>query len=1073
MKYSLCSIRAKRLAKLAALQSNNNSSSNINETSSGSNDQKSASSDTTSEPVNITNQNEGVVNTPQTRTQPQPQQSSKPVATKIENTPNPSSTPTISKEEHISQWMITQLKHLFNVTLDITDKSNKSLYLPSLCHDLKNSENNLLDGNLLDSIFMEILTEVGTKSKRPIDYLYSIYRLAFKEKRSIPVKTPYYQEKIEILNQIIKLSVRYGNMGLLIPDMFLSNDLKLALDSFINQFGDMSPYLIDIIQVSYEEETLLDLLNLIFPYISSILVKWDFKDQRYLNYLSIIQTLVSIKPVASIFSQIEGFNPLDKSQGLNFEYRSLLGPILRLSPLTDSLKSYFDDDITKLSYPQLNNAYQSIQNEYKVVIDQLFIIVDKLIRGSAKTRQDLLTWLAELINLSHLRRGSHVQFNTVPGDGIMFNITIILTKLSMPFLDYPVYAKIDKIDVDYFTKSTLLDIKEESRVNSTIQEANEYSENRKKEIGNIEPSNFVSDCFNLTLAYLHYGIGGIFIKFDRLKRQIDQFEQRIKLIEAGRSIPGMETANLEMMRRQLPALRSHLEKSKSQLHCISAVFSYRDLQLEIFDFIIGATVFITRLIDPKHSYPKDTLSIPIFKITKVSELDDHDFLKSKTPVPWKYYPEFLLEGMINYCKFSANFRGCPLVSNEDKLTLFVEFTTILLRCPELIGNPHMKSNLVEILYIGSVSRQDGSSGFMISIFDKNKLVMKNLLYSLLDFYVMVERTGASSQFYDKFNSRYYVSVILEELWNIPEYRLQLKDYSENNVEFFIRFIARMLNDTTYLLDETFNLLNSIHNYQVEQNRRRQGQEPNEELGNDESLNDNLEGEERRVKSLIGLSNETMELFKLFTKEVPKGFVLPEIVDRLAGMLDYNLSIMVGPKASNLKVAEPEKYKFEPKKILSDICEIFVNLSLQKEFVIAVSRDGRSFNIEIFKKAESILTNKTFVDNKIINGLSIFAKKAEENRLNEANEELELGEVPDEFLDPLMFTLMEDPVILPSSKISIDRSTIKAHLLSDSTDPFNRVPLKLEDVIDDVELKARITVFKSQSKTGNEDVEMTE
>lgn len=46
----------------------------------------------------------------------------------------------------------------------------------------------------------------------------------------------------------------------------------------------------------------------------------------------------------------------------------------------------------------------------------------------------------------------------------------------------------------------------------------------------------------------------------------------------------------------------------------------------------------------------------------------------------------------------------------------------------------------------------------------------------------------------------------------------------------------------------------------------------------------------------------------------------------------------------------------------------------------------------------------------------------------------------------MYTLMEDPVILPSSKISIDRSTIRSHLLSDPHDPFNRVPLKMEDVL---------------------------
>jgi ubiquitin conjugation factor E4 B len=46
----------------------------------------------------------------------------------------------------------------------------------------------------------------------------------------------------------------------------------------------------------------------------------------------------------------------------------------------------------------------------------------------------------------------------------------------------------------------------------------------------------------------------------------------------------------------------------------------------------------------------------------------------------------------------------------------------------------------------------------------------------------------------------------------------------------------------------------------------------------------------------------------------------------------------------------------------------------------------------------------------------------------------------------MYTVMRDPVILPSSKAVMDRSTIKSHLLSDSKDPFNRVPLTIEDVV---------------------------
>lgn len=49
-------------------------------------------------------------------------------------------------------------------------------------------------------------------------------------------------------------------------------------------------------------------------------------------------------------------------------------------------------------------------------------------------------------------------------------------------------------------------------------------------------------------------------------------------------------------------------------------------------------------------------------------------------------------------------------------------------------------------------------------------------------------------------------------------------------------------------------------------------------------------------------------------------------------------------------------------------------------------------------------------------------------------------------DPVLYTMMRDPVILPSSKVRVDLSTIKSHLLSDPTDPFNRVPLKIDDVI---------------------------
>lgn len=983
---------------------------------------------------------------------------------KLSATSTPSiKTPLLSPEEEISKWLKQELESLFQATLEQSNSSSL-VYLESLASDLGLSP---LSGSHLESLFMEILTELGVPAaKTPFEYLFSVYQKCFQLKRFISKKDALYESKISILNEIIQLSCSYGIISFQVDDMFINNDIRSSVGFIVHNL-DCSGFLIDIVNKSVEQETLLETLDVIVPTLSGMLYKIDLDNRMYSNYLTVFETLVSIKPVAAQFSQIQGFQPPSKDEALDYENKTILGSFLRLSPLSEAVGSYyFTENLNSLSPIQINSTYESIQNENKVLVDRLFFIVDKLIRGSGQTKQDMTRWFANLVNLNHLRRGSHAELKKLCSDGFMFNISLVLIKLSLPFLDYPNYTKIDKIDMNYFANCDLVDISEESRVNSSIQEANE------QQSSDSDSTNFISDCFYLTLAYLHYGIGGIYLHYDRLKQQIKQTESRVEMVENNQIPPGANPMMMHLFRNQLPQLKKSVNSLKCTRHAIQAIFNHRSLQLDIFEFVVGATTYFTRLIDPKHTYPKTKLQIPLFSIDRVSQLDDQEFLQTKTPTPWKFFPEFILEGIINYCTFVSKFRGSPLVQNPSKLLLYVEFSIILLRCPELIGNPHMKAHLVEVLFIGSLPMSDGSSGFMAPIYDTNKLVRDNLLYSLLDFYVMVEKTGASSQFYDKFNSRYYVSVILEELWKNELYRHQLSSYSKNNVDFFIRFIARMLNDTTFLLDETFNELNLIHNFQQELKRRTiGGGEPNTELGTDEELAENLSSAERKAKSYMGLSNKTMELFKLFTKEVPSGFVLPEIVDRLSSMLNYNLAAMVGPKCSQLKVEDPKKYDFEPIRTLTDLCYIYSNLSSEDKFITAVARDGRSFKYELFVKAENILTTRTYTTPALLNTLRGFAQKAESKRQEDEDEELELGEIPDEFLDPLMFTLMEDPVILPGSKISIDRSTIKAHLLSDSTDPFNRLPLRLDDVIDDTDLKNKIEAFKKQKKLENTDVEM--
>ena len=54
----------------------------------------------------------------------------------------------------------------------------------------------------------------------------------------------------------------------------------------------------------------------------------------------------------------------------------------------------------------------------------------------------------------------------------------------------------------------------------------------------------------------------------------------------------------------------------------------------------------------------------------------------------------------------------------------------------------------------------------------------------------------------------------------------------------------------------------------------------------------------------------------------------------------------------------------------------------------------------------------------------------------AEEDVEMADAPDDFLDPITYTVMQDPVKLPSGAV-MDRPNVLRMLLSDPRDPTTR------------------------------------
>jgi len=280
------------------------------------------------------------------------------------------------------------------------------------------------------------------------------------------------------------------------------------------------------------------------------------------------------------------------------------------------------------------------------------------------------------------------------------------------------------------------------------------------------------------------------------------------------------------------------------------------------------------------------------------------------------------------------------------------------------------------------------------------------------------------------------------------------EVSRINNSFFVHFVNLLLNDANFVMYEALNTFPKIHELEEQLDDPMMAQEERREK---EGALQRYQGQ---AQSYMQLANETVDTMQLFTAALVDAFTADEIVHRLAGMLDYNVVMLTGPKSRNLRVKNPLQYHFNAKKLLVELVNVYLSLGSRASFIEAVAADGRSYDPIIFDNVTRIMTNKIGSgDSKVKAWNELKVKVAMAKEIADQAEQ-DFGEVPDEFEDPIMGDLMKDPVVLPSKHI-VDRSTIVQHLLSDAKDPFTRTPMTVNDVVPATELKERIEKWKTE------------
>ncbi|XP_040182344.1 ubiquitin conjugation factor E4 B isoform X1 [Rana temporaria] len=742
-------------------------------------------------------------------------------------------------------------------------------------------------------------------------------------------------------------------------------------------------------------------------------------------------------PVCSLLSSLPLWLPksLSPATGRELQRLSYLGSFFSLSVFAEDdskvVEKYFSGPAITLENTRV--VSQSLQHYLESARQELFKILHSVLLNG-ETREAALSYMASVVTSNMKKAQLQADDRLVSTDGFMLNFLWVLQQLSTKI-------KLETVDPMYIfhPRCRIALPNDETRIKATMEEVTSWMGELSQDSSSFSDPKFPTECFFLTLHAHHLAILPScrrYIRRLRAIRELNRTVEELKNNESQWKDSPLATRHREMLKR----FKTQLKKLVRCKACADAGLLDENFLRRCLSFYGMVIQLLLHMMDP--AYPSMTLP-----------------LNPDIPKMFAALPEFYVEDVAEFLFFIVQY--APQVLFESSTQDIGTFLVVLLCNQNYIRNPYLVAKLVEVMFVTNPAIQHRTQKFFEMI-EGHPLSVKLLVPSLMKFYTDVEHTGATSEFYDKFTIRYHISTIFKSLWQHPAHHGTFME-EFNSGKQFVRYINMLINDTTFLLDESLESLKRIHEVQEEMRNK----ELWEQLPRDQqqARQSQLAQDERVSRSYLALATETVDMFHILTKQVQKPFLRPELGPRLAAMLNFNLQQLCGPKCRDLKVENPEKYGFEPKKLLDQLTDIYLNLDCPR-FAKAIADDQRSYSKELFEEVISKMRKAGIKSTIAIEKFKLLAEKVEEIVARNARAEIDYSDAPDEFRDPLMDTLMLEPVRLPSGTI-MDRSIILRHLLNSSTDPFNRQTLT-ENMLEPVpELKERILVWMREKHNSDQ------
>uniref|UniRef100_A0A8C0B2T9 Ubiquitin conjugation factor E4 A n=1 Tax=Buteo japonicus TaxID=224669 RepID=A0A8C0B2T9_9AVES len=958
-----------------------------------------------------------------------------------------------SQRELCEQLNINHMiQRIFLITLDNSDPSMKSgngiparcVYLEEMAADLDDQDWLDMD-NVEQALFTRLLlpepgnhliymTSTSTQNlsadrdageRQILRYLYACFQRAREEITKVP------ENLLPFAVRCRNLTVSNTRTVLLTPEIYVNQNVYEQLVDLMLEalrgahFEDVTEFLEEVIEaLTMDEEvrTFGEVMVPVFDILLGRIKDLDLCQILLYTYLDVLLYFTKQKDIAKVFAGY--IQPKDPSNGQMYQ-KTLLGAILNISCLLKTPgvvenHGYFLNP--SRSSPQEIKVQESNIHQFMAQFhEKIYQMLKNLLQLSPETKHRILSWLGNCLHANAGRtkiwanQMPEIFFQMYASDAFFLNLGAALLKLCQPFCK----PKSPRLLTFNPTYCALKELNEEERRSKNV-----HMKGLEKEtclipaLSEQEPEfansyNLVTENLVLTQYTLHLG-------FHRLHDQMVKINQSLHRLQvAWREAQQSSSPAADSLREQFERLMTIYLSTKTAMTEPQMLQNCLNLQ-------VSMAVLLVQLAVGNHGTEPLELTFPLPEVENSA---------------LAYVPEFFADNLGDFFIFLRRFADDILETSADSLEHILHFVTVFMGDVERMKNPHLRAKLAEVLEAVMPHLDQAQNPLVSSVFHRKRVFCSyqnaaHLAEALIKVFVDIEFTGDPHQFEQKFNYRRPMYPILRYMWGTDSYRQSIKYLSKIKVQ------------------------------QIEKDR-----------GEWDSLSQEARREKESSLQMFGqlarfhniMSNETIGTLAFLTSEIKSLFVHPFLAERIISMLNYFLQHLVGPKMGALKVKDFSEFDFKPQQLVSDICTIYLNLGDEENFCATVPKDGRSYSPMLFAQTVRVLKKINKPGNMIVS-FSNLAERIKSLADRQQQEEETYADACDEFLDPIMSTLMSDPVILPSSRVTVDRSTIARHLLSDQTDPFNRSPLTMDQIRPNTELKEKIQRWLAERKKQKEELE---